>query len=833
MAQFVNMRKVDLMNGEPAVFSLRQLYYADENANRIGAIVLMNGESFPLSGTCSGTAIRADGATVPMTGTVEGNQAYITLNADCYAVEGDIQIFVKLTTGDVTATLVAARGTVRLTETGAVIDPGEIIPSVSALITAINDAVASIPADYSDLLAAIAPAYTDLTFPVTAGTWCWYNGSLHQATVDIPASESWTAEHWKIVPLSNALAGDIADLKSATNFSVYDLNPLQTLNEDLYKIEDMTWEQGGFNTSGDTGSDVWIRTGLLLGGFLYHNNGGTNRVTVARYIDATGVLKDYMYTDNTDEWVWVPYENGYHVRFRQRKSANTTAITPGENAVTVYRALDIIAKATDVATLENDLNAAKDDITALQGNVSAMQAVHAQEADNGLTKVNGHYIDYKNGNIVGDNPVFNYVECSVAPGMIVYYNAVKLEPLDRRGLAFYDADGVFIPDSGFQMLTTPQRIVVPDNACFIKASVYADSENAVVFSGYNNAIDNTNERITETNERITEIENTKYGYFRNYTDITYSLQWQHKTYDENGALADSDYNIMAEIPNVGNVEVKMNRPDIKFRIYVSRIDNSATATMLQDWSHYFYRYTPDATGHLHYYVVVALESGGATTSNAYTAGRRGIKVYTYEDSGAIVKCPATLYGKRIAVMGDSIVQGRVRKNGADATNTVHSKPWSYMIAESCGTEPADYGIGGAQVYGTDWLSLYTNRDKISGYDVVFVCAGTNDFGAEVSETDFKTAYAAVLTALKANNTKVIAVTPTSRQTNSPNQDGVYLSAYAQYVKDVAAAENVAVIDLFALTESNAVFRANMPDGLHPNEIGQKIIAELVLNNLPD
>ena len=215
MAQFVNMRKIDLATGEPAVIALRQLYYADKEANRIGAIVMMNGEPFPLSGTCSGTAIRKDGTTVPMTGTVEGNQAYITLIPDCYAVEGDIQIFVKLTAGDVTATLAAAVGTVRLTETNAVIDPGEIIPSVSALITAINNAVASIPTKYSDLLAAIAPNYADLVYPVAAGTWCWYSGGLYRAAVDIPSAESWTAAHWVNAQLGNALAGDIAALKSA------------------------------------------------------------------------------------------------------------------------------------------------------------------------------------------------------------------------------------------------------------------------------------------------------------------------------------------------------------------------------------------------------------------------------------------------------------------------------------------------------------------------------------------------------------------------------------------------------------------------------------------
>lgn len=252
MAQFENMRKVELKNGEPAVFSLRQLYYADVEANRIGAIVYMDGEPFALSGTCTGTAIRADGATVPMTGTVEGNQAYITLNADCYAVEGDIQIFVKVIAGDVTATLAAARGTVRLTETDAVIDPGEIIPSVSALITAIDDAVASIPADYSDLLAAIAPNYTDLEFPVSAGTWCWHEGGLYRSKVDIPASETWTAAHWETAPLSNALAGDVADLKSASTLQVENIpDTVQTITFD---------SEGNVQTIMHTRDGVAIRT---------------------------------------------------------------------------------------------------------------------------------------------------------------------------------------------------------------------------------------------------------------------------------------------------------------------------------------------------------------------------------------------------------------------------------------------------------------------------------------------------------------------------------------------------------------------------------------------
>ena len=189
MAQFQNFYRVELSGGATPVVSLRQIYYGDAEANRIGVAVTMNGEAFPLSGTCSGTAILADGSTVPLTGAISGNQAYIDLNASCYAVEGQIQIYLKITTGDVTTTLLSAVGTVRLTETGTVIDPGTIIPSVSALITAIENAVDSIPADYTALLATIAPNF-DNTVPYAAGKHVWYSGTLYRFTAP-HAAGSW------------------------------------------------------------------------------------------------------------------------------------------------------------------------------------------------------------------------------------------------------------------------------------------------------------------------------------------------------------------------------------------------------------------------------------------------------------------------------------------------------------------------------------------------------------------------------------------------------------------------------------------------------------------
>lgn len=190
MAQFQNMYKVELNNNVAPVVSLKQVYYGDVKANRVGAIVTMNGQPFPLSGTCTGTAILSDESTVELTGTIDGNKAYIDLDSSCYSIGGQIKIFVKITTSGVTTTLLEAIGMVQLTETDTVIDPGTIIPSVSALIADIENAVASIPADYSSLLATIAPDFSAET-AYSAGQYVWYSGALYRFTSD-HAAGAWT-----------------------------------------------------------------------------------------------------------------------------------------------------------------------------------------------------------------------------------------------------------------------------------------------------------------------------------------------------------------------------------------------------------------------------------------------------------------------------------------------------------------------------------------------------------------------------------------------------------------------------------------------------------------
>lgn len=332
MAQFKNMYKVELNNGIAPVVSLKQIYYADVEANRIGAIVTMNGQPFPLSGTCTGSAILADGSTVPMAGVIDGNQAYIDLDSSCYSVEGQIKIFVKITTGGVTTTLLAAVGTVQLTETDTVIDPGTIIPSVTALITAIEDAVESIPADYTALLETIAPLYANLTFPVKAGQWCWHSGVLYEANQDISTSENWTAAHWG----TTTVGGSVSELKSALGDSFV---------SELVEIPlDVTWAKGSFNSSngGNVTGAVTLRSSQFA---------PCNAVSVdSGYVYSIYVFDDNnnhayvgMYNGNTtapaNNKVWLSgltalplYPGGYVIRVLLARDPLSSDIVPEEGA---------------------------------------------------------------------------------------------------------------------------------------------------------------------------------------------------------------------------------------------------------------------------------------------------------------------------------------------------------------------------------------------------------------------------------------------------------------------------------------------------------------------
>ena len=138
MAQFINMYPVELDKGTAPIVPLKQMHQNNHKANRIGAIVTMDGAAYNLGGTCAGTAIRADGNTVPLTGTIDGNKAYVELDSTCYAVPGVLIVTVTWVNSSEQTTLLRAIGTVEITSTGSVIQPTTPIPDLEQLLAQIS-----------------------------------------------------------------------------------------------------------------------------------------------------------------------------------------------------------------------------------------------------------------------------------------------------------------------------------------------------------------------------------------------------------------------------------------------------------------------------------------------------------------------------------------------------------------------------------------------------------------------------------------------------------------------------------------------------------------------
>ena len=192
------------------------MFSMDNGGNRINVTVMDGDSPATLSGTVSANVIRSDGSTVAVTGTYSGNTASVVLPQSCYVIPGVISIVVKITDSTTVTTIAAVVANVYQSTTDTVVDPGTVIPSIETLIAQINAAVASIPADYSDLWASIAPNYAYLSFPVGTGYLCTYNGHLYRAKGDIASSEAWTADHWSQINIGDYLF----EMKSALNHSI-------------------------------------------------------------------------------------------------------------------------------------------------------------------------------------------------------------------------------------------------------------------------------------------------------------------------------------------------------------------------------------------------------------------------------------------------------------------------------------------------------------------------------------------------------------------------------------------------------------------------------------
>lgn len=211
-----------------------------------------------------------------------------------------------------------------------------------------------------------------------------------------------------------------------------------------------------------------------------------------------------------------------------------------------------------------------------------------------------------------------------------------------------------------------------------------------------------------------------------------------------------------------------------------------------------------------------------------------------KDRAAVAARPVDFSNVTIACLGDSLTEGNVGDNGEKYSYPALLK--SILNAK----EVYNLGIGGSSL-GRYWDKAYVDRYKEipSDADVILVMGGTNDgfcaSAAELgslSERKKRTFYGDVdelMRGLKADypGAKILFATPL------PNVLHDYLmtqrdfllpqSVFANAVKELAAEYGIDVIDLYNSnlldTHDSLVIANYMPDGVHGNEEGYRILAE--------
>lgn len=164
-------RKIDV-DAEILMTPIRTLYASgDKNAHTFELSLYRNKEPLEIDGAgVIGYFIRADGYTVPVNGTASGSVVKVTLSESCYAVIGQFNLIIKVTVGSERKAVFWGNGYVTRSQTDAIIDPSQTIPSLDELLAQIAATEAAAKAANQAASAANSAATSAAQAASAAGT---------------------------------------------------------------------------------------------------------------------------------------------------------------------------------------------------------------------------------------------------------------------------------------------------------------------------------------------------------------------------------------------------------------------------------------------------------------------------------------------------------------------------------------------------------------------------------------------------------------------------------------------------------------------------------------
>lgn len=204
-----------------------------------------------------------------------------------------------------------------------------------------------------------------------------------------------------------------------------------------------------------------------------------------------------------------------------------------------------------------------------------------------------------------------------------------------------------------------------------------------------------------------------------------------------------------------------------------------------------------------------------------------------------------LKGLKINFLGDSITQGV----GASSADSCYVSQFAKMTGATC----RNYGISGTRIArrSEPYTTPTFDRDfcmraveMAETADVIVVFGGTNDFGhgdAPIGKKEDRTVWSfyGALHVLydilldRYPNAKIVILTPLRRA--EEERDGKTLPPFVDAIRDVVKEYSFPMLDLYAdfpvnLHDTETQHRY-IPDGLHPNDAGHKLIAETIIQFL--
>ena len=120
--------------------NLSGVTFTNENGGHVFQITCTRGGVVEdLTGSVTARFMRSNNSTVLLGGSIVGGKAQVTLLSDCYNVPGRFQLSIFVTDNSATTCIYAGIGSVSRTQAGALIDSGELIPSIEELTEMLDD----------------------------------------------------------------------------------------------------------------------------------------------------------------------------------------------------------------------------------------------------------------------------------------------------------------------------------------------------------------------------------------------------------------------------------------------------------------------------------------------------------------------------------------------------------------------------------------------------------------------------------------------------------------------------------------------------------------------